>query len=44
MDEPVRIIDRGEGTLELSLSGDIDFANPEDDTCLVAARPLAASP
>ena len=27
MDEPVRIVDNGDGTLEVSLYGDIDFGN-----------------
>jgi anti-anti-sigma factor len=43
MDEPVRTTDRGDGTLEVSLFGDIDFVNspPVRETIRAAVAEVA---
>jgi anti-sigma B factor antagonist len=44
MDEPVRITDHGDGTLEVSLYGDIDFANSPSVREAIRAAVADATP
>ncbi|MCW2637942.1 MAG: hypothetical protein JWP76_248 [Dactylosporangium sp.] len=44
MDEPVRITDLGDGTLEVSLFGDIDFANSSSVRETIRAAVSEAAP
>jgi anti-sigma B factor antagonist len=44
MDEPVRITDQGDGTLEVSLFGDIDFANSPSVREAIRAAVSEAAP
>lgn len=44
MDEPVRITDQGDGTLEVALFGDIDFANSSSVREIVRAVVARAAP
>jgi anti-sigma B factor antagonist len=44
MDEPVRITDEGDGTLEVSLFGDIDFANSPSVRETIRAAVSEAAP
>jgi anti-anti-sigma factor len=44
MDEPVRVSDRGDGVLEVSLYGDIDFANSPSVREAIQAAVTATHP